>query len=271
MNSLWTDEHSQAVAAAAPVAPRPSPDRLDRLWATVDASTRSSAPDRRRRIRTMTGAALLAASLTVGGVATAAVYSAHTGRFPSDAEDVRLGGPGEELDPSAPDYGRVIAAETQDIPFPSQAARDISRADLVKDGQREQPGTGSVSTGAMRLWTAQAAVCSWSNEWAAARAAGDPARTSRASRTLTASSRWPAITDVDPQQTIAYKKVTVVDTRTGVRTIETLPDNTEAGYLPLLIRSVRSGDVDAVGRTLARWVYCIPGLMPDLPQAVPGS
>lgn len=219
----------------------------------------------------MTAAALVAASLTVGGVATAAVYSAHTGRFPSDAEDVRLGGPGEELDPAAPDYGRVIADETQDIPFPTRAARDISRADLVKDGQREEPGTGSVSTGAMRLWTAQAAVCSWSNEWAAGSVAGDAARVSRASGMVTASSRWPAITDVDPKQTITYNKVTVVDATTGEETIETLPDNTEAGYLPLLISAVHRGDVDAVGRTLRRWVYCVPELMPDLPQAVPGS
>jgi hypothetical protein len=271
VNSSWTDEHSQAVAETAPEVAPASPDQLDRLWTTVEASTRTIAPHRRQRIRTMTGTALVAASLTVGGVATAAVYTAHTGHFPSDAEDVRLGGPGEKLDPSAPDYGRVIADETKDIPFPSQAARVISRADLVKDGQREEPGTGSVSTGTMRLWTAQAAVCSWSNEWAAARAAGDPARASRASRMIDASSRWPAITDVDPKQTITYKKVSVVDAASGVKTIETLPDNTEAGYLPLLIREVHGGDVDRVGRTLARWVYCVPALMPDLPQAVPGS
>lgn len=267
----WTDEHSQAISAAAPPVPAVSPVELDRTWAAIQESMAAAGPSRHRRTRVLVGAAIALATLMVSGVAVAAVLSAHTGRYPSDAESIRLGGPGEYLDHAAPDYGTVIDEETTDIPFPNDEAREISRQGLVRDGQLDDPGTGSVSTGAMRFWTAQGAICAWSNEWAAATTAGNASARARATRMLDDASNWPAVTDVDPDQTIRYEEHEVIDEETGKTTTETVPNNTEAGYLPLVQKAAHGDDVDALGSVLVRWVYCAPALMPDLPQALPGQ
>lgn len=154
----------------------------------------------RRRARIVVGAVIAAAALGVGGVAAADIYTAGAARVPSMPRTKRLGGPGEKLDPTAPDYGTVIDEETTDIPFPSDEARQISRADLVADGRRDEPGSASVSTGAMRFWTARAAQCAWANEWVVAWEAGDDAASAEAAAMLVASPLdWPAVTDVDPK------------------------------------------------------------------------
>lgn len=264
----WTDEHSDAIADAAPAVPVADADALDRVWARVQAEVSCSAPSRRRPARVVLVVGLTAAALTLGGVAVAEVFSAHTGRYPSDAEDVRLGGPGEKLDPAASDYGEVIAELTGDIPFPSVRAREISRQALVADGKRDAPRTGSVSTGAMRAWTAQYAVCAWSNQWAAAIGGGDEAGRAAAARMLDEAPGWPAVTDLDPVQRIRYRRITVTD-ESGKASTRRVADNTEFGYLPLIQQAARGRDVKGMGRLLVRWVYCPAPLMTDFPQALP--
>lgn len=243
----WTDDHSRLVARAAPEVPDVTLDELDRVWAVVRGSM--AGPDRhRRRRRAVVGGALAAALLAGGGVATADVLTAHTGRYPADAEDLRLGGPGERLDPAAPDYGEVVAELTADVPFPSDAAREIARENEVEDGQRDAPGSASVATGALRFWVARAAVCAWGNAWAA----GDGSE--RARTMLEEATDWPAVTDLDPDQVIRYR--------------DGFADNTEAGYFPLLRDAARAGDLAALGRVLGRWGACDPALVPDLPKAI---
>ncbi|MFT4286189.1 hypothetical protein [Nocardioides sp.] len=213
---------------------------------------------------------MAAATLSIGGVAAAAVWSAHTGRFPVDAEDLRLGGPGEKLDPSAPDYGSVIDEVTADIPFPSEEARELSRASQVRDGRRgEAPGSTAVSTGALRFWTARAAVCAWANEWAAATTHADAATKAHASTMLEQSPTWPAVTDLDPVQTIKPSPWTYIDPTTGRTVHGTQYDNTEAGYFPLVQKATYDNDLNALGAVLAQWGSCDPDLMPDFPQALP--
>ena len=265
----WTDEHSRLVTISAPEVPPATSQQLDRAWARVQADLAVSELPRRRRTRAVVSAGIAAATLTIGGVAMASVFSAHTGRYPVDAEDLRLGGPGEKLDPAAPDYGTVIDEVTGDIPFPSEGARGISRQNEVKDGRREVPGASSVSIGALRFWTARAAVCAWANEWAAATAERDPSAKALAARRLEAAPSWPAVTDVDPKQTIRYRWIESTDLETGQDTSSRVADNTEAGYFPLVRRAALADDRAAMGSVLAHWGACAPALMPDFPQALP--
>lgn len=265
----WTDEHSRLISIAEPDAPAATPQQLDRVWAHIRDSMPVSEPPRRRRTRALVSAGIAAATLSVGGAAVAGVFSAHTGRYPVDAEDLRLGGPGEKLDPAAPDYGTVVDEVTGDIPFPSDEAREISRQDQVKDGQREASGTGSVSTGALRFWTARAAVCAWANEWAAATTDGKLAEKVVAARMLEEAPTWRAVTDVDPKQTIRRRWIESTDADTGQDTSSWLLDNTEAGYFPLIRQAALEDDRAAMGSVLAKWGSCAPALMPDFPQALP--
>lgn len=219
----------------------------------------------------MISVGVAATALTVGGVAAASVWSAHTGHYPVGAEDLRLGGPGEKLDPAAPDYGSVIDVVTGDIPFPSDAARRISRESQVQDGRREReaPGTSGVSTGAVRLWTARTAVCAWANEWAAATAQGISSTKAQASAMLQEAPTWPAVTDVDPDQVTKSTPFTYVDPTTGRTVNITAYDQTEAGYFPLVQKAAHRDDMDAMGAVLAQWGSCEPDLMPAFPQALP--
>lgn len=234
----WTDDHARLVATAAPEVPDVTDPELARTWARIRAG-RSDARLRRGRRRLVVGGVLAAALLAGGGVATAEVLTAHTGRHPVDAEDLRLGGPGERLDPSAPDFDEVVAELTADVPFPSDAAREISRQNQVEDNR----GSGALlSTAALRFWVAREAVCAWGDAWAA----GDP----DARAMLEESPTWPAVTELDPDQVIRYR--------------DGLPDNTEAGYFPLLRDAAAAGDLDELRRVLRRWGACDPALVPEL-------
>lgn len=247
----WTDQHSGAIADAAPAVPPTDADELDRVWARVRSAMDAPATRRRRPARVALLAGLTAAALTAGGVAAAEVYSAHTGRYSTDAEDIRLGGPGEWLDPAASDYGDVVTSLTGDIPFPSERARGIAKQTLVDDGKREAPGTGVESTGAIRGWTAQYAVCSWASQWAVATRTGDEASRAEAVRMLDEAPGWPAVTDLDPEQQIRYQTSTVTD-RSGKKRTVRFDNNTQFGYLPLIKKAVHGRDVDAMGRLLVR-------------------
>lgn len=185
-----------------------------------------------------------------------------------DAEDRRLGGPGERLDPAASDYGAVIDEVTADVSFPDDASRVIARDEEVSSHRGEAPGTGAVSTGAVRFWTARAAVCAWANEWVAASDAGDAAATARAAAMLEEAPDWPAVTDLDPQQTIQRRWMRSTDAETGADTSSWVMDNTPAGYVPLVREAAADGDRAALGAVLGRWGACAPALVPDFPRSL---
>lgn len=264
----WTDEYSQLVAAAEPHVAAATAEELDRVWIRIRDGVPVSRQPRRRRVRILLSAGIAAAVLGASGVAVAAVFSAHTGRYPVDSEDLRLGGPGERLDPAAPDYGTVIDEVTTDIPFPSDTARQIARQNEVNDGNREALGAGSVSTGALRFWTARAAVCAWANEWAAATDGGDMSAKAVAARRLQEAVAWPAVTDVDSEQTIQKRWIESTDVSTGQDTSSWVLDNTPAGYFPLIRQAAMEDDRAALGSVLAQWGTCAPALMPEFPAAL---
>jgi|LULT01.1.fsa_nt_gb hypothetical protein len=134
----WTDEHERLIREVLPTTPTTD---LDRIWVSIQREVDANIPQvSRNRARVWIGVGVAAAVTSLSGVAVADVFTARTGEEPADAEALRLGGPGEVLDPAAPDFRQVVEEETSDIPFPSLAARAASIDDHVTDLSR---GPGS--------------------------------------------------------------------------------------------------------------------------------
>jgi phage tail protein X len=262
----WTEEHDRLLSAAAPDVGVSAED-VERGWHRV-APRLSARPSRRRR-RIAAATVIAAVVLGTSGLAVADHYSAHTGRGPLDAEDLRLGGPGERLDPGAADYGAVVAQETADIPFPDAASRRFAVQDQVHDARFAVPGKESVASGAVRAWVADAALCAWSNQWAAATRDGDAAARAEAIRMIHQAPTWPAVTDLDPHPYLRWETVESVD-ENGKRTVEKLRDDSQFYYLAELGRAVEGTRPAVVAAVLAaNNGYCRPSLVPDLPAADP--
>jgi hypothetical protein len=263
----WTDRHHRLVVDAAPPVPEPDATELDRLWSQVAGAIEADrAPRRRRRIRVGIAAGIGAVVLGTSGLAAADLYTARTGSGPVDAEDLRLGGPGEKLQLNAPDYGEVVAEETADIPFPSTEAREFAVADQVHDARFAQ-NDEFVSSGAVRAWVANAALCSWSNQWAAATRDGDEAGRAEAIDMIQAAPSWPAVVAIDPEPYSRMETSEVTDGKGHTRTVRSR-DNSHFFYLAALGEVAEGRDLAAVARVLAENNgYCRPGNVPDLPAA----
>ncbi len=236
----WSERHRCAVREAAPEVPSLTAGEQRALWHRIEASV---APPEVRRARWKTVAAGVVAVVAVGGVgaATANVLSARTGAFPVDAEDVELGGPGERLDPAAPDFAAVVEDVTADIRFPTTASRERALSWEVESLSSDKDPAW-VSTGALRLWTAGHALCSWSNTWASALRTNEAAIESQAAAVVLGARDWPSISDTDPD----------------------LADESELDWLPGLERAIRSQDPAAARDALDGHGACLPGLAPEL-------
>lgn len=269
--TLWTDAHDRLLVEAKQTVSEASDAQIERVWLRVASTMDGQSGHRNRRhtrLRVGIGAGIGAIVLGTSGLAAAALYTAHTGQGPNDAEDLRLGGPGERLAVGATDYGKVVAEETTDIPFPTVKARGIAVQDQVDDAR----GAGSnefVSTGAVRAWVADAAVCAWSNQWAAATRSSDEDDRAAAIEMIQAAPTWPAVVAIDPDP---YSRVETqkVDDGTGTITREHYRDESQFFYLKALGKVVEGRDPGAVARVLAENNgYCSPALVPDLPNANP--
>ena len=237
-DQLWSDGLRRAVSEAAPDVAELTAAKRAALWRQVeDAATGAVVRPRPRRWKAGLAGLVALGAVGVTGAATGDVFSAHTGDFPSDAEAIELGGPGEYLDPSAPDFAAVLDEVTADIRFPSADARERALSWQVED-----MSAGRASTGALRLWTAGYALCSWSDTWAVALRSGDAAAEEQAAEVIGSARTWPAITDTDPD----------------------LADESEFDWLPDLEQAVRSEDTLAARRALAGHQACLPGLAPEL-------
>lgn len=265
--STWNGTHDRLLADTAPAVPAPTADEVQRIWSEVE---RTIAADRGRRWRLRTGiaAGVGAAVLGTSGLAAAGLYTARTGEGPQDAEDARLGGPGERLALAAPDYGAVIAEETSDIPFPDRAARELALRQQVEDA--EGAATDEfVSTGGVRAWVADQALCAWANQWAAATRDGDEAGRAEAIGMIQAAPTWPAVTAVDPAPFSRMRSQEVEGADGTVRT-ERYRDESQFYYLAELGEVVERRDRGAVARVLAENNgYCRGENVPDLPRADP--
>ncbi len=243
--------HDRLLRCAAPPVPDATPDELDRVWQRVQRETTGSPRPGRRRTRVAAGAVAVllgttgVAAATAGGV----LFGARTGTSPSNAEDLRLGGPGENLDPGAPDFAAVVAEEIADIEFPDARSRRIAvQAQLPTEpltGHADGPdGYGYTRTGVVRADGATAAICAWTNAWAAADRAGRTADRDAAAAVLGTAPDWPAVVDI----------------------VRTQQDPTEGRYVYLdaLVAAVTAGDRRGAGAAL-RTSWCAEGLLPDFP------
>ncbi|MEX0426008.1 hypothetical protein AB3X52_00125 [Nocardioides sp. DS6] len=256
----WTEAHSALMEAAATDAAADEVD-LDATWDQV-ARRIDNAPrgrGRRRAVAIVAASAVLAGGGTAAAAATG-VFSAHTGRYAS-GHDIKQGGPGEFLKPKGEDFPTVVLKGTADIPFPSEKARSISAQFQIDDLK----GPGVVTTGALRGFVANDAICSWSNAWAAAVADGDDAAAKAAADELRRAGTWPAVRALDTELVM---RTTIVHFKDGSPP-QKADDSSRFGFLRLVQKDINAGDVDALGSALAENVFCIPALMPDLPQAVP--
>lgn len=271
MKTPWTEEHARLVGAAAPVVEPAGDADIDRVWNRIADDIGDARPRRRRRLRMAVGAGVVAAVVGASGFAAADIFSAHTGRGPSDAEDLLLGGPGEKLDPAGADFAAAVSEETEGIPFPSEAARqrtvDFWTADLTRD--HPAPRTSAVSTGALRAWMASDAVCFWANEWAAATRHDDDSARSEAVGMIDAADTWPAVTDIDPHP---YSRPQTQQVRGADGSVHTehYEDVSQFFYLARVERAAAGADPDEMARALlASGHGCWAHQVPDLPMADP--
>jgi len=165
---------------------------LDQLGAALTAMPVPSRAGRRRSRPLLALGVAVCAIVIGGGVAAGAVLSAHTGRTTPKSQ-VPVGGPGEELNPAAPDFRRVALQIASDIPYPDgyRSWRDL----VVSDAGDP---SGLVSSGALHGWFAMSAFCAWVRSWDRAVGSGDGAAAARAAQTIAQAPDWKAVTDEDP-------------------------------------------------------------------------
>ncbi len=181
---------------------------LDEIGGAIASSPRR-APQKRstgnRRTVVVVAVTLVAIS---AGIATGAVMlGAHTGLFPTKAEQA-MGGPGEALNPAATDFRKVALQIGSDISYPKGYAswRDWFLAETFRsfDGGTDPGGAvsafpaGLVSSGALHGWFAASAFCAWVQSWRQASIAGDQNATAQAAQTIASAPGWKAVTDEDP-------------------------------------------------------------------------
>jgi hypothetical protein len=236
------DRTGRAVRDAAPDVPELTAEEKAALWERIEAH--QPAVEGRRRGWKVVVAGVAAAALVGGaGAATAEGLSAHTGEFPADAEAIELGGPGEYLDPDAPDFGDVLDEVSADIAFPSAQARDRA----LGWERTNYSSVAKVSTGAIRLWMAGHALCSWTDTWAAALRTGDTTTQHEAAQVILGARSWAAITDTDPE----------------------LANESEFDWLPELESAIETADPVAAKQALDPHQACMPGLAPELGMGEP--
>ena len=241
----WGEAHEWLVAEADPALESVRTD-FGQVWVEVSAAMAIADPPKSRR-RTIVAGLAVTALVGAGGAAAGGVLSSHTGTYDRDQEDRVLGGPGERLDPYGDDFRQVIAHETDDIPFPSESARQISLDFQVND-QRRHSGRGTrVSTSAMAGFVANDAICSWANSWALATLDGDTRARSEATKELDTASTWVA-----------------------VATLQDL-DNDRFDWLAGVQQAAHGASVPAIGHALAGNVFCVLELVPSLPEAIPAG
>jgi hypothetical protein len=197
----------------ASISTRPIDSALDEVGVAITGRSLESTPVPRRRQRRRAGTVVLAAALVAATatVAAAVGLSAHTGTFqptrqqiasadPDDAarmqSELDMGGPGEFLDPAAPDYRDVALQLASDIPYPQ--GYGSWRESLISQEVRFADG-GTESSGALHGWFAASAYCAWVLEWHRAEVTGDTGAAADAARVVSAAPSWKAIRDEDPR------------------------------------------------------------------------
>lgn len=182
-------------------------DALDEIAQAIMRQPREQLRGSRRRQpvpRVRVAMIVVALAVVIGGAATAAIaLHAHTGLFAS-GPNATVGGPGEELNPAAPDFNTAALKLSADIRYPAgyESWRDwVLTVNFSKSNEAHDGGTfpaGVVSTGALRGLFAASAFCAWVRAWRQATLAGDSTDSAQAEQTIAAAPSWPAVTAEDP-------------------------------------------------------------------------
>jgi hypothetical protein len=182
---------SDPAARLAPTAPGLD-HALDALGAAIAAAP-VSAPGSRRPSRPLVAVGLAVVAILVGvGVATGGILSARTGIIQPPSE-VPIGGPGELLNPAAPDFRSVALQIGSDVPYPSGDASWRERVVTLADDPN-----GLISSGALHGEFAMSAFCAWVRDWDKAVGADDEAEAATAAATIAQAPSWKAVAAEDP-------------------------------------------------------------------------
>ena len=120
-----------------------------------------------------------------------------------------MGGPGEALNPAAPDFRAVAMQVASDVPYPNgyvswrewvlKIQPPTSGARASPDGTETPFPSGLVSTGALHGWFSASASCAWVQDWRQTSVADDATATARATQTIAQAPSWKAVTNEDPR------------------------------------------------------------------------
>jgi hypothetical protein len=177
---------------------------LDELGAATAKLPRQTARKRRPVARRTVVVVAAVLAITAGIATGSVVLGARTGLFPTKAEQA-MGGPGEELNPAAPDFGKVALQVAADLPYPKGygAWRDsVLKVERPTSTATTSDGSpfpaGLISTGALHGWFAASAFCAWVQNWRQAVIAGDANATAQSTQTIEQAPAWEAVTNEDP-------------------------------------------------------------------------
>lgn len=171
---------------------------LDEIGAEITSRSRKASPRRTRRLSiSKPRTALVIGFATIGigaAVAGGSQLSAHTGELmPKD--EWGPGGPGEILNPSAPDFEKVGLQISSDIPFPK--AYEQWRGAVIADSSDSETDVRE-SSGALRGWIAMSAFCAWVLDWRYADIAGNNDAAAVDAKVISAAPEWEAVKAEDP-------------------------------------------------------------------------
>jgi len=197
------DQLNAFLKAGDPVEPSAlSGDGIEKALEEVGAeiTTRSrQASSRRTRWLSISKprAALLIGFATIGigaAVAGGSQLSAHTGHF-QPKKYIPMGGPGEDLNPAAPDFRTVALQISSDIPWPDgyESWRDSLISFEISRG-----GGGEMTTGALHGWFAMSSFCAWVQTWRYADLTGNSSAAAKAAQVISEAPGWKAVIDEDP-------------------------------------------------------------------------
>lgn len=182
-------------------------EALDEIGRAVVAAERRPRRRRSRRVlasrRNLVLIGLAIAVIAAGAATAADVLTAHTGIFPSKT-DAAMGGPGEELNPAAPDIRKVALQVASDIPYPAGYTswrNFVIDEQVIPDSGEKDPGkfpAGLMSTGALHGWFAASAFCAWVMDWRQQTVAGNGAAAAQAAQQVGRAPGWKAVRDEDP-------------------------------------------------------------------------
>jgi hypothetical protein len=167
---------------------------------------------RRRLARTPRASLAFAAtilSLAGAAAATTLFVNAHTGQYPKNRAEVRMGGPGEYLNVNGTNFRQVALLVSDGVPYPAGYATWREWVVRMYGGPQPCPPASprgckmEVSTGALRGWFAMSAFTAWVVDWREAMLAGDQARAVRDAQAIGGALRWNAVTAEDPHPSIS--------------------------------------------------------------------